>query len=67
MAKPVTKYAVTVKDARRIRYELECAYHQATEGRPGPVMIELPLDVQGAQIDETALEGYEPELTLESK
>jgi acetolactate synthase-1/2/3 large subunit len=60
MAKPVTKYAVTVKDPRRIRWELECAWHQATTGRPGPVVVELPLDVQGAMIDETALEPYRP-------
>ncbi len=42
MAKPVTKYAVTVKNPRRIRYELECAFHHATSGRPGPVVLELP-------------------------
>jgi len=58
MAKPVTKYAVTVKNPRRIRYELECAFHHATSGRPGPVVLELPLDVQSARIDETDLEPY---------
>lgn len=61
MAKAVTKYAVTIKDARRVRYELEYAYHQATTGRPGPVVIEFPLDVQGAMIDESTLEGYTSE------
>ena len=61
MAKPVTKYAVTVKDPNRIRYELEYAYHQATTGRPGPVVLEFPLDVQGAMIDESKLEPYVPE------
>ncbi|HNX95056.1 MAG TPA: thiamine pyrophosphate-binding protein, partial [Holophaga sp.] len=44
MAGPVTKYAVTVMDPGRIRYELDYALHQATSGRPGPVWIDLPLD-----------------------
>jgi acetolactate synthase-1/2/3 large subunit len=61
MAKAVTKYAVTIKDPRRIRYELERVYHQATAGRPGPVVLEIPLDVQGAMIEESDLEGYVPE------
>jgi acetolactate synthase-1/2/3 large subunit len=61
MAKPVTKYAVTIKDPRRVRYELEYAWHQVTTGRPGPVVLEFPLDVQGAMIDETTLESYVPE------
>jgi len=58
MAKPVTKYSVTVKDPRKVRYELECAYHMATRGRPGPVLLEFPLDVQAAMIDEADLEPY---------
>jgi len=60
MARPVTKYVATVKDSRSVRYELECAFHHATTGRPGPVVIEFPLDVQAAMIDETNLEGYTP-------
>jgi acetolactate synthase-1/2/3 large subunit len=60
MAKPVSKYAVSVRDARRIRYELERAWHEVTTGRPGPVVVELPLDVQGATVDETTLEGFTP-------
>lgn len=58
MAKPVTKYAITVKDPLRVRYELECAYYYATTGRPGPVVLEFPLDVQAALIDETKLEPF---------
>ena len=58
MAKPVTKYAATVKDPRRVRWELECAWHHATTGRPGPVLLEFPLDVQGAMIDESGLELF---------
>jgi acetolactate synthase-1/2/3 large subunit len=60
MAKPVTKYAVTVRDPQRVRYELECAYHHATTGRPGPVVVEFPLDVQAALVDPESLPGFVP-------
>ena len=66
MAKPVTKYAVTVKDPKRVRWELECAWHLATTGRPGPVLLEFPLDVQGAMIEESELEPFIPVLQTES-
>ncbi len=60
MAGGITKYAVMVQDASRIRYELELAIHLATSGRPGPVWIDVPIDIQGAQIDPDALEGFDP-------
>src|ERR1035441_6367313 len=60
MARPVTKYAVTVTHPNQVRYQLECAYHMATSGRPGPVLLEFPLDVQGATIDESNLVPYVP-------
>ena len=60
MAGPVTKYAKSVRDPGTIRYELEYAYHQAVSGRPGPVLLELPLDVQGANIDPETLAGFSP-------
>ena len=46
MVKPVTKYANVVLDANMIKYELELAYHQAVSGRPGPVWLDIPLDIQ---------------------
>jgi acetolactate synthase-1/2/3 large subunit len=58
MAQTITKYAVTVTDPKRIRYELEYAVHQALEGKPGPVWINIPLDVQGMIIEENELVGY---------
>jgi acetolactate synthase I/II/III large subunit len=58
MVRPVTKYAVTVMDPDRIRYELEFAMAQALGGRPGPVWINIPLDVQDAMIEEDLLPGY---------
>jgi acetolactate synthase-1/2/3 large subunit len=66
MAKPVTKYAKCVRDPETIRYELEFAYAQATSGRPGPVLLEIPVDVQGAQIDPDKLKGYTPPTPLKT-
>ncbi len=61
MAAPITKYAKTVMEPQSIRYELEKALHLAVSGRPGPVWLDLPLDVQAAEIDESALPRYVPE------
>jgi acetolactate synthase-1/2/3 large subunit len=61
IVKPVTKYAVMVTDPKTIRYHLEKAFHLATTGRPGPVLLDLPLDVQGALIEPESLEGFVPE------
>ncbi len=63
---PLTKYAVTIDDPNSIRYHLEKAVHLARTGRPGPVWIDIPIDVQGAQIDESSLPGFEPKATQES-
>lgn len=61
IVKSITKYAVMVLDPARVRYQLEKALYLATTGRPGPVLLDLPLDIQGAQIDPDELEGYVPE------
>jgi len=61
IVKSVTKYAVMVTDPKAIRYHLEKAFHLATTGRPGPVLLDLPLDVQGALIEADGLEGFVPE------
>jgi acetolactate synthase-1/2/3 large subunit len=57
---PITKYAVTVLDPQSIRYHLERAAFLAVSGRPGPVWIDIPLDVQAAPIDETTLPSFAP-------
>ena len=54
----ITKYAVTVTDPLSIRYHIDKALHLARSGRPGPVWIDIPLDVQSAVIDESKLNGY---------
>ena len=61
IVKPITKYAVTVLDPSDIRYHLEKAVHLAFHGRPGPVWIDIPLDVQASPIEEpSALRGFDP-------
>jgi acetolactate synthase-1/2/3 large subunit len=61
IVKPITKYAVTVLDPTTIRTHLEKAVFLARNGRPGPVWIDIPLDVQAATIDETDLAAFTPE------
>jgi len=59
--KSVTKYAVTITDPTTIRYHLEKALWLAKTGRPGPVLIDIPLDIQAAEIDEQSLIGFDAE------
>lgn len=58
IVKPITKYAVQVFDPSAIRYELEKAWAIATNGRYGPVLIDIPMDIQRAEIDEKSLTGF---------
>jgi acetolactate synthase I/II/III large subunit len=58
MMTPITKFAVTVLDPNNIRVILERAVHVATICRPGPVFVEIPLDVQAANIDPENLHGF---------
>lgn len=61
MVKPVTKYAALVTDPESIRYHLDRAVYKAVTGRKGPVWLDIPLDVQATQIDETCLVGWNSE------
>ena len=54
----MTKYAKMITDPYSILYELEKAHEIAITGRPGPVWIDVPLDIQGMVIDETKLKIY---------
>jgi len=58
MVRHCTKYALTVTKPHEIRYVLEFARHVATTGRPGPVWIDLPIDVTNANIDPAKLRGF---------
>lgn len=54
----ITKYAVTILDPNKIRYELEKCFYLAKSGRPGPVWLDIPLDVQSSLIDESKLSSF---------
>ena len=56
-----TKYFITVDDPAKIEYYMQKAYHEAVTGRPGPVWIDVPLDVQRMQVPEHLLCTYQPE------
>ena len=58
---PITKYAVTVMHTDEIKYHLEKAVYLATHGRRGPVWIDIPLDIQGGQVDLQDLKEFNPE------
>jgi acetolactate synthase-1/2/3 large subunit len=60
LVKPITKYAVTVMDPASIRYHLEKAVFLAKSGRPGPVWIDIPLDVQASTIAPECLDRFDP-------
>ena len=59
---PITKYAVIVLEKEKIRYHLEKAVYLATHGRRGPVWIDIPLDIQGSQVNESTLVSFDPEI-----
>ncbi len=54
----ITKYAVEVNEPKKIKYYLEKAVYEAKNGRPGPVWLSIPLDVQSANINVDELEGF---------
>ena len=60
--RPMTKYAAIVLDPKDIAMHLEKAYYLAMNGRPGPVWLDIPLDVQAAWIETDELEHYNPRM-----
>lgn len=62
LVKTITKYAVIVMDEQDVLYELEKALWHAHEGRPGPVVVDVPDDVQRADVDPAALRHFVPPL-----
>jgi acetolactate synthase I/II/III large subunit len=55
LVRPITKYAVMVTDPKTIRLHLDRAVNLANTGRPGPVWLDIPLDVQASTIDEGSI------------
>lgn len=67
VVKPLTKYAHMVIRPEEIRYHLEKALYLAVNGRPGPVWLDIPLDVQGAVVETEELRAYDPSENPEQK
>ena len=68
IVRPVTKYAVQIWDEQDILYELEKATALAMSGKPGPVWLDIPLDIQAARVEPSQLRHYEePQPTFECK
>lgn len=61
VVRPITKYAAIIRKPEDIRFELEKAWYLCQNGRPGPVWLDVPLDIQSSLIDESQLYGYVPE------
>ncbi|MDZ4293727.1 MAG: glyoxylate carboligase [Hydrogenophaga sp.] len=59
ISKPVTKWSVTVREPALVSRVFQQAFHLMRSGRPGPVLIDLPIDVQMAEI-EFDIDTYEP-------
>ena len=66
VVEPLTKYSVMINDPLSIRYHLEKAAYLAKSGRPGPVWIDIPLDVQGAEIDIKKIKPYKQQVLKKS-
>jgi len=66
ICKPITKYAVKITSAARIRFELEKAVHIAKSQRSGPVLVDIPDDIQRTEIDPDQLEPFVPDRKTES-
>ena len=60
LVKPITKYCKIVKNPEDILYELEKSYYFAMEGRRGPVVLDLPIDVQKSDVDPAKLSTFSP-------
>lgn len=67
MVRGITKYAVSIDDPLTVRYHLQRALHLAVTGRPGPVWVELPIDVQATPVDPDDEQRYDPHADDESQ
>jgi acetolactate synthase-1/2/3 large subunit len=59
MVEKVTKYTCRILKPERVKYELGKAYSIAGSGRPGPVWLDFPMDVQGSLVEESLLEEFD--------
>ncbi len=67
MVEEITKFSAYVSDEKDIKYYLEKAFFYATSERPGPVLLDIPMNVQRAEVEVKELRGFEPERTLNNE
>ena len=67
VVKPITKFAQMITDANDVRFLLEKALYETTNGRPGPVWLDVPMNIQGALVDEDNLKAFIPPVDKEKK
>ena len=67
ISKPITKFSYKISDPKEIRYILEKSYHLATSGRPGPVLIDIPMDLQRKKVNPSSLKSYKPKKIVDHK
>lgn len=67
MVKEVTKYSKYVEKLEDIKYVLEKAYNISLEGRPGPVLLDIPMNILRADIDPLKLKGYESKILSDTQ
>ncbi len=60
IAKSITKFAEIISDPLMVRYQVEKAIHLAQNGRPGPVWLDVPMNIQGASVDFDSLKKFNP-------
>lgn len=60
MVESITKYSVLVTEAQTIKYHLEKAIYLAKSGRPGPVWLDIPINIQATPVEESKLVGFDP-------
>ena len=67
ISKPITKFSYKLKDPNEIRYILEKSHYIATSGRPGPVLIDIPMDLQRCEINPNKLRSFKIKKQITSK
>ncbi len=67
VSKPITKFSYKINDPSEIRYILEKSYHIATSGRPGPVLLDIPMDLQRKKINPSLLKPFKPKIEKKNK
>lgn len=58
IVKPIVKYAIMIDKVENIKYELEKAYYLSQHGRKGPVLVDIPMDIQRSEIDINSLRSF---------